>query len=78
MTKYSKTILVIIIGLLLGLIIHGIIEISVILLLTDRFKNLFLRLSWETWVLIHHIFSVIIEILGVVLSFLVYKKFEKV
>jgi len=77
MKKYLKFFLVFIIGLLFGLIIHGLIEIPVIFLLTDGLRNLFLKFSWKSWVLIHHIFSIIIEILAVILVFVIYRKYEQ-
>lgn len=77
MGKYIKYILIFIIGIILGIIVHGIIEIPAIILLTNNFKELFLRISWSTWILIHNIFTAIIEILGVIFAFWIYKKFEK-
>jgi len=77
MKKYLEITLVFIIGLLFGLILHGLIEILLIWLLTDGLRNLFLKFSWQTWVLIHHIFSIIIEILAVILVFHIFKKYVK-
>jgi len=78
MAKYLKIILVIIIGLLIGIIIHGAIEIPVIFLLIGIFKDFFLRVPWNVWLLIHHIFTVIIEFLGIFLAFRSYKKFNRI
>ena len=78
MIKYFKIIFVIIIGLLIGIIIHGAIEIPVIFLLISTFKDFFLRVSWNVWLLIHHIFTVIIEFLGIFLAFRSYKKFNRI
>lgn len=77
MRKHLRTVLVFLIGTLLGFIIHGVIEILVIFLLINKFQNVFMAFSWKTWVLIHHIFTVIIGILGVILASLAYKKLKK-
>ena len=76
MSKYLKTILTVIIGSLIGLIIHGAIEIPIIFLLTGPFENLFLSVSWNAWILVHHIFTIIIEVFGIVLAFWAFKKFN--
>jgi len=77
MIKYLKIILVVLIGLILGLIIHGVIEILAILILTIWLSNLFLSISWTVWLWIHFVFTVIVEILGIVLAFRIYKKHNK-
>ena len=74
MKKYLEITFVIIIGLLLGLVIHGIIEILAIWILTNWFISFFTSISWETWLLIHIIFTIIVEILGIFLAFWIYKK----
>jgi len=68
MTKYLKIFLVLVIGLILGLIIHGLIEIPAIWFLTNYLSDFFFGISWNTWILIHLIFSIIVEILGVALA----------
>jgi len=75
MKKYLKITLIIIFGLFIGLIIHGLIEILVIFLLINIFKDFFLKISWGTWLLIHHIFTIVVEILGIVLAFWLDKRF---
>ncbi len=77
MKEYLKNTLISVIGLLLGLIIHGLIEIPVIYLLINVFTGLFSRFSWRTWVLIHHILTVVIEVLGLVLAFRIFEKCGK-
>lgn len=77
MKKYLEITLIIIIGLLLGLLIHGIIEIPAIWILTTWFISFFTSISWGNWLLIHHTFTVIVEILGVFLAFWIYKKYWK-
>lgn len=75
MKKYLEIILIIIIGLILGLVIHGIVEILAIWVLTTWLTSFFASISWESWLLIHFIFTIVVEILGVLLAFLGYKKY---
>lgn len=77
MINYLKIILVVLIGLILGLIIHGVIEILAILVLTVWLSNLFLSISWAVWIWIHSVFTIIVEILGIVLVLRIYKKHNK-
>jgi len=72
MTKYLKIFLVLIIGLILGLIIHGLIEIPALWLLTNYLSDLFFGITWSAWLWIHLVFTIIIEILGIVLAFWLY------
>ncbi|KPJ57178.1 hypothetical protein AMJ49_01015 [Parcubacteria bacterium DG_74_2] len=76
-TSYSLKLfcLLFISGLFVGLILHGIIEIFTIWILLNFLNNFFLKISWQTWLLIHLLYSIIMEILGVVFTFWVYKKF---
>ncbi len=74
MKKYLENTLIIIIGLLLGLLIHGVVEILAIWILTAWFNSFFASILWGTWLLIHIIFSIITEILGVFLAFWILKK----
>lgn len=69
-----KSGLVIIIGLILGLIIHGLIEIPALWILTNKFSDLFFGTPWNTWLFVHLIFTIIVEILGIFLAFLIYRK----
>lgn len=57
-----------IVGFLLSFIIHAIIEIPVLFLLMKNFDKFGLGLSWNDWYLIHHILSVIIAVLGIILG----------
>jgi|GEM_PF-5343572 len=66
--------LLLIIGLILGLIIHGLIEIPFLWLLRTRFIVLFMEMPWLTWLRIHWVFTVITEILGIAVASLFYKK----
>ena len=78
MKKYFEFILIIILGLLVGFIIHGLIEIPALWLLRTRLSDLFARTSWNTWLKIHLIFTIVIEILGIALVFGIYKKYGKI
>lgn len=66
--------LILIIGLILGLIIHGLIEIPFLWLLRTRFMALFMEMPWFSWLRIHFAFTVITEILGIAVASLFYKK----
>lgn len=77
MIKYIKFSLVVIIGFIFGLFVHGIVEIFIILFLINWLNNFFFGVSWENWVLVHNIFSIIVEILGVILAILIYRKYEQ-
>lgn len=66
--------LLLIIGLILGLIVHGLIEIPFLWLLRTRFIALFMEMPWFTWLRIHWAFTVITEILGITVVSLFYKK----
>ena len=77
MKKYLEITLIVIIGLLLGLVIHGIVEILAIWILTTWLISFFISIPWGNWLLIHLIFTVIVEILGVFLAFWIYKKYWK-
>lgn len=74
MKKYFKIILLIFLGLITGLLIHGIIEIVVIRILIV--KNVLMVLSWKTWLDIHFLYSIIIEVLGIILIFWINNKFQ--
>lgn len=74
MKKYLEITFVIIIGLILGMVIHGLIEIPVIWILITWFTSFFTSISWGNWVLIHLIFTIFVEILGVFLALWIYKR----
>lgn len=56
-------------GILLQLIIHGLVEVWYVGLLLKDFSKYGLGLSWNNWFLIHHIATVILLILGILLGF---------
>lgn len=69
MLKYIRFTLIVVFGLILGIIIHSAIEIFAIWLLIHYFQNFFIKISWKGWLFIHFIFTIIIEIVGVILAF---------
>ncbi len=77
MKKYLEIILILIIGLILGLLIHGVVEILAIWVLTTWFISFFTSISWGNWLLTHIVFTIFVEILGVFLAFWIYKKYWK-
>lgn len=74
MKKLLEISLVIIIGLILGMVIHGIVEILVIWVLINWFISFFASITWANWLLIHLVFTILVEILGIALVFWIYRK----
>jgi len=74
MRKSIEILLVLVLGLLVGLVLHGLIEILAIWILTTCLSSFFLRVSWESWLLTHLIYSIVMEVLGIVLVFWLHKK----
>lgn len=72
--RHFKIVLVIIIGLISGLIIHGLIEIPALWVLTHWMEDLFFGTNWNVWLWIHLIFTIVIEILGIIIALFVYQK----
>jgi len=72
-----KLFLVFIIGLLFGLILHGLIEIIVEWALLNWFKELFFTIFWRSWSLIIVISMIVFEVLGLAIAFGIYKKYEE-
>lgn len=56
------------IGLLVGLVIHGLAELVSIFVLTTIFVDFYLSMSWKAWVFIHNMTLVSSEALGVFLA----------
>ncbi len=77
MNKYLKLILIVMFGLALGLVVHGLIEILAIWLLTTRFNDFFVSLSWNTWLWVHAVFTIFTQALGIYLAFWLYKRYKK-
>ena len=77
MIKKIKLILVFILGLLFGLIVHGLVEIISIWVLLNWLEELFYEVSWDTWVWTHIISMIVLEIFGLVLVTWIYFKYEK-
>ena len=76
MKKIFKSSLLLILGLLLGFIIHGLIEIPALWLLRTRFISLFMEIPWLAWLRIHSVFTVTTEILGIAIASSFYKKLK--
>lgn len=74
MKKIFRYSLLLIIGLLLGFIIHGLIEIPALWLLRTRFISLFMEVPWFAWLRIHWVFTITTEILGIAITSVFYKK----
>ena len=75
--KYLKLALVVVIGLVLGMVIHGVVEILTIWVLTNWLNDFFLGTSWNSWLLIHLIFTIVVGILGIILALQIFKKYWK-
>ncbi len=77
--KVAYILLFTILGVILSTILHGLIEIPVILLLISDFKKYGLGLSWSDWYLTHHVGTVILFLGGIVLGiFLGFKYWKKI
>ncbi len=74
MKKPLEITLVIGIGLLLGFFIHGLIEVIAIWVLANWLTSFFASITWANWLLIHLVFTILVEILGVALVFWIYRK----
>ncbi|MFH1749915.1 MAG: hypothetical protein ABH837_03435 [bacterium] len=70
-------ILFVFLGLLIQLIVHAVIEISYIYLLNTDFNIYSLGMGWDSWYLIHHIFTAILIILGLYFGYSYGKKYSK-
>lgn len=61
--------LFVVLGLLAGLVVHGLIELWYIHLLTTDFKKFSLGFSWADWFMIHKLWSVITLLGGIVAGY---------
>lgn len=77
MIKNIKLFLVFIIGLLFGVIIHSLVEILAVWVLLSWLSDWFFEVPWTTWYWVHVISLIILEIFGLVIVFLLYRKYEK-
>ena len=68
MKKIVYILLFTLLGVLLQFFIHALLEIWYIRLLTSDFQTYGLGLSWTNWFLIHHIATVILLLVGVILG----------
>jgi hypothetical protein len=58
-----------VLGLLLQLIVHSIVESGVIALLIEDFDRYGLGLSWDQWYAIHHVAGALLFLAGGILGF---------
>jgi len=63
---------------LLSLILHAVIEISLVSLLTKDFNTYGLGLNWQNWFLIHSIGTFVLAFLGLVAGYFVGKRWWKI
>jgi hypothetical protein len=61
--------LFIVLGVLLQLLIHGVVEIWYIGLLLKDFETWGLGMSWSTWLMIHTVGMVVLLIAGIIFGF---------
>jgi len=62
-------------GLLLQLVLHALLEIGVISLLLRDFPRYSLGMSWDQWIIVHHVVTVILLIGGALWGYLSGVKF---
>jgi hypothetical protein len=67
-----------ILGLLLGFLAHGIIEMIYIRLLVNDYNRFGFQFEWSTWIAIHSYFTAILAVLGLVLGYGWGHKFWKI
>lgn len=67
--KYYIIALFVLLGFLIQLFIHSIIEIWYIQLLLRDFEKYSFGLSWSDWYFIHHIGTLILLVLGIAFGF---------
>lgn len=72
--KKIKFFLFVVLGILLGLTIHGLVEILAIWILLNWLKDLFFGIPWNSWSWIHIVSVAVVEILSLFLVFRVYKR----
>lgn len=77
MINKVKFVLVFIIGLLFGLIIHGIVEIVAIWFLLSWLTEFFFKISWSAWYIVHIVSLILAEIIALILVIMLYRKYEK-
>ncbi|MFC1656626.1 hypothetical protein ACFL14_01505 [Patescibacteria group bacterium] len=78
MKKSSVVILLFVfMGFLIQLIVHAVVEISYIYLLNTDFETYSFGLTWKNWYTIHHLFTIIIVIMGLYIGYKYGKKYSK-
>lgn len=56
-------------GLMLGFLLHALIEYPVLYLLVSDFKKYSLGLGWQTWVLIHNVGTPLLTVIGGIVGY---------
>jgi len=56
-------------GVLVGFLIHAIIEIPAIFLLVSDFEKWNLGLSWESWIFVHNVWAILLFLIGVTFGY---------
>jgi len=77
MMKKIKFFLIFVIGLLFGLLVHGLIEIVSIWVLLNWLEDFFYAVSWGTWVWVHLISMIALEIVGLIIAVWIFIRYEK-
>jgi hypothetical protein len=72
-----KIFLLFLLGLFIGFFFHAYFETIIIWVLLNFFKNFFLKTPFNLWLLIHLIYSILMEVFGVIFVFWLYKKLWK-
>lgn len=68
--KYIYIALFMLLGILLiGVLLHALLEITALHFLVKDFRHYGLGLSWQQWYLIHHVITSILFIVGAALGF---------
>lgn len=75
MKKYFYIFCFVILGIVVQQLIHTVVEIWYIGLLIGNFGRYGLGLSWNTWFLIHHVWTVLLLLGGIVSGYLLGKYF---
>ena len=73
LNHFKKTIYIILftfLGILLGLVVHGLVELWYIDKLTTNFPKYSLSHSWADWFFIHKVWSVVTLVGGIVFGYL--------
>ena len=67
--KFIYISLFVVLGILLQFILHAVLEIWYINLLTSNFAKYSLGFTWDEWYVVHHVFTAILVILGIIFGY---------